>query len=300
MNSFNPFLYISPELLSLLAIDLSIAIALLCALRFLTGLLIGVNTKDELAKRDNFAFGISMAGSIAAAGIVLTGAVTGEAATSYVVEAIGVFTYGAIGIIFIKLGRILHDKIALNEISKVKEIQQENIAVAIVDAAASIATAIIVRSVLIWAEGLDIYTGIAVLSGFFVAQVMLVLVTRLRESHYAKCNQGDSLQAALQGGQIAVALRHAGHLIGTAMAVTAASYFLSYEPTAIVANLVGWFAISVVMALLMWLLTKIAKKLILAGINVAEEIDQQDNIGLAAVEMALVIAIAFVLTALMA
>ncbi len=300
MINFDSFLPISPELMILLAINLAIAILFLSAIRYITGLLTGVNTADELARKDNFAFGISMAGSIAAAGLVLTGAVTGESAMSYSAEAIGVFCYGALGIVLIKVGRFIHDKLALNEINKAEQIKAENVSVAIVDAGASIATAIIIRSVLLWAEGLDEYTVIAVLSGFLVSQFLLIIVTRVRESHYAKGNQGDSLQEAISGGQIAIALRHAGHLIGTAMAVTAASHFLTYQPSAILTNLLGWLIISVVMAVLMWVIVHIARKIILSDINVAEEIDQQENIGLAAIEVALVIAIAFILVALLA
>ncbi|WP_111978248.1 DUF350 domain-containing protein [Algibacillus agarilyticus] len=300
MNIFNEHFYISPELLTLLAIDLVIAVLLLTAVRYLAGLWMGVNTRDELSQKDNYAFGISMAGSVAGVGIVLTGAITGETANSYITEAVGVLSYGVLGIALIKLGRFLHDKIALNEFDKNTQIKQENMAVAIVDAAATIATAIVIRAVLLWVEGLNMYTVIAVISGFVVAQALLVVVTRLRENLYAKYNQGDSLQEALKGGQVALALRHAGHLISTALAVKAASYFLVYEPTAIVTNLIGWFVISIAMALIMFLISRVAKAVLLMGINTAEEIDQQDNIGLAAIEMAVMISIALLLGALMA
>ncbi|AWB66790.1 hypothetical protein C2869_10280 [Saccharobesus litoralis] len=299
MNLLNNAFFLTPELITILVIDLVIAVILLSAVRYLAGLWMGVNTKDELAHKDNYAFGISMAGSVAGVGIVLTGSITGEAANSYVTEAVGVLSYGVLGIILIKLGRIIHDKVALNEVNKKAEIKRENIAVAIVDAAATIATAIVIRAVLLWVEGLDGYTVIAVLSGFIVAQTLLVVVTRIRENMYAKANQGDSLQEALQGGQVALALRHSGHLISTALVVKAASYFLIYEPTAIVSNLIGWLVISLIMAVVMFVIGRIAKHILLLGINVAEEIDQQDNIGLAAIEMALMITIALMLGALM-
>lgn len=300
MNSFNEFFLIGPELMVLLAINLVIALVLLGAVRYVAGFWAGVNTTEELSQRDNFAFGISMAGSVLALGIALTGAVTGESANSYITEAIGVTTYGVFALVLIKLGRFVHDKLALNELDKLSEIKNQNVSVAIVDAGASIATAIIIRSVLLWAEGLDHYTAISVLSGFVVSQMMLVLVTRLRENTYRKLNQDASMQSALMGGQIAVALRHSGHLIATAMAVSAASNFLVYEPTSIVMNLVGWLFISIIMSVIIFALGKVVKKVILAGIDVAAEIDQQHNIGVAAIEMALVISVSFVISALMA
>ncbi|KMT64009.1 DUF350 domain-containing protein [Catenovulum maritimum] len=300
MNSFNVFSYIKPELLSLLAIDLVIAIALLSAMRVVSGMWAKVNTTEELSHKDNFAFGISMAGSIFAMGIVLTGAITGETANSYIVEAIGVATYGIVGLILIKVGRFIHDKVSLNQINKVEEIRNENVSVAIVDAAAVIATAIIIRAVLLWVEGINIYTFAAILMGFAVSQTILVVVTRLREHNYAKHNQDASFQDALKGGQIALAIRHAGHMVATALAVKAASYFLIYQPTAIVMNVIGWFAISIAMAFIIFILNRIARKIILMGIDTTVEVDQQHNIGVAAAEFAIIVSIALILTSLMA
>ena len=78
MNTLFEITGLNSELLIYLAIDISIAILLLGAMKFVSGLSAQVNATDELSKEDNFAFGISVAGSIAALGIVLTGAITGE------------------------------------------------------------------------------------------------------------------------------------------------------------------------------------------------------------------------------
>ena len=196
MNNLIEITGLSQELLIILAIDVSIAIVLLGAMRFVAGLSAKVNTTDELSKKDNFAFGISVAGSIAALGIVLTGAITGEAAESYAMEAIGMFSYGLLGLVIIKVGRIAHDKFALNRLDKMEQIKNQNITVGIVDAAGVIATAIVIRSVLIWVHGIDISTFIAIISGFVVAQAMLVIVTRIKEKQYANNNQNDSMQEA--------------------------------------------------------------------------------------------------------
>ena len=97
MNTLIEVTAINQELMIFLAIDITIAIILLGAMRFLSGLTAKVNSTDELAKEDNFAFGISVAGSIAALGIVLTGAISGETADSYLMEAVGMFSYGLFG-----------------------------------------------------------------------------------------------------------------------------------------------------------------------------------------------------------
>ena len=300
MNTLIDITNLNQDLLIFLAIDITIAIILLGAMRFLSGFTAQVNSTDELSKEDNFAFGISVAGSVAAMGIVLTGAITGESANSYLLEALGMLSYGLLGLILIKVGRIVHDRIALNQIDKTAQIKAHNISVGIVDAAGAISTAIIIKAVLLWVNGLDINTFIAIIAGFVVSQAMLVLVTRIKEKQYAKNNQGDSMQEAFADGQTALAIRYAGQVISTALAVTAASYFLTYTPETIITNLLGWLVFSVIMTVLVFALTTLAKKLILWGINLVEEVDQQHNIGVASVEMAISISIALILTGLMA
>jgi len=299
MNTFIEITGLNIELLIFLAIDITIAIILLCAMRFISGLSAKVNSTDELAKEDNFAFGVSVAGSVAALGIVLTGAITGENAESYLMEIVGMASYGILGLILIKVGRVFHDRFALNQIDKNAQIKAHNISVGIVDASGAIATAIIIRAVLLWVYGLDINTFIAIIAGFIVSQAMLVLVTRIKERQYAKNNQNSCMQNAFAEGQVALAIRYAGQVISTALAVTAASHFLTYSPETLLANIVGWFIFGMIMTILVAVLTSIAKRLVLMGINLVEEVDHQHNIGVASVEMAISISIALILTALM-
>lgn len=300
MNTLIELVGVNQELLVYLVIDITIAIVLLGAMRFLLGLTSQVNSTEELAKKDNFAFGVSVAGSILALGIVLTGAITGENAPSFLMEIIGMLAYGAYGLILIKVGRIIQDKVALQHLNKSELIKDQNLTIGIIDAAGAIATAIIIRAVLLWVDGLDLATFIAITSGFIVAQAVLVLVTRIRESQYAKNNQEDCLQEALSEGQLALAIRYSGQVISTALAVTAASHFLVYSPETLVVNLIGWLVFGIIMTILVSLLTALAKRIVLWGINLVEEVDQQHNIGVASIEMATSIAIALILTALMA
>ena len=300
MNTLIELVGVNQELLIYLAIDITIAILLLGTMRFLLGLTSQVNSTEELAHKDNFAFGVSVAGSILALGIVLTGAITGENAPSYVMEIIGMLAYGAYGLVLIKVGRIIQDKVALQHLNKSELIKEQNLTIGIIDAAGAIATAIIIRAVLLWVDGLNVATFIAITSGFLVAQAVLVLVTRIRERKYAKNNQDDSLQEALSDGQLALAIRYSGQVISTALAVTAASHFLVYSSETLVMNLIGWLVFGLVMTLLVALLTSIAKRIVLWGINLVEEVDQQHNIGVASIEMATSISIALILTALMA
>ncbi|MBL4899754.1 MAG: DUF350 domain-containing protein [Colwellia sp.] len=299
MNTLIDLVGVNQELLIYLVIDVTIAIILLGAMRFLLGLTSQVNSTEELAQKDNFAFGVSVAGSVLALGIVLTGAISGENAPSYMMEIIGMLAYGTYGLVLIKVGRIIQDKVALQHLNKTELIKDKNLTIGIIDAAGAIATAIIIRAVLLWVDGLNISTFIAITSGFIVAQAVLVLVTRIREKKYAKNNQDDCLQEALSDGNLAIAIRYSGQVISTALAVSAASHFLVYSPDTLVVNLLGWLVFGIIMTILVTLLTSIAKRIVLWGINLVEEVDQQHNIGVASIEMATSISIALILTALM-
>ncbi|WP_394174982.1 DUF350 domain-containing protein [Thalassotalea litorea] len=300
MEKMFSFSHVDSQVLLILAAEIIIAIFLLGLMRYLFGISMKVSTQQELAQNDNFAFGISMAGSIGGLGIVLTGAITPQNSAGVGDELVTMFSYGLLGLLLLYLGRYVHDRWALNLIDKRTQIENKNITMGIVDAASVIATAIIIREMLLWVEGLNAFAIIAMISAFMVAQTILTIVTRIREKHFAKHNQLDSLQEAFVDGQIALSLRYSGQLISTALAVTAASYFLDYHPDTIVQNLIGWLIFGFLMTLAMWILTTFAKKIILIGINLESEVDHQHNIGVASIEMAISIGVALMLTTLLA
>jgi uncharacterized membrane protein YjfL (UPF0719 family) len=298
MNELITTLAQSGDLAVYLIIDMVVAIILLGGIRFTMGFIGNVDTKDELSKKDNFAYGISMAGAVAAMGIALSGAITGELAGSYSIELLGMFAYGIAGLILIKAGRFIHDKFALPAFNKHELILDRNISVGLVDAASVIATAIVVRAALIWVEGLDINTFIAIVSAWIVSQVMLVIITRIFEWRFSH-NNGVNFQATLESGQIALAIRYAGYLISTAMSVTAASYFIIYDPSSIWLGVTQWAVMSLILMACLTVLTGIAKFIVLWGINRREEVEDQANIGIATIELATSFSIALLLMALM-
>ena len=290
---------LSSVLLLFLIVDLIIALALLSAMRFFTGAVDNIDTTDELAKRDNFAFGISLAGAIFGLGIVLSGAITGEKATSLPLEVLGMTLYGLVGLVLIKLGRWIHDRVSLNRLDKNVEIAQRNVAVAIVDACSAIATAIIIRSTLIWAEGLELITFVAIFSAFLVYQTIMQLMTRYREHRYSRGNLGTTMQQAFRDNNIAAAVRHGGYLIAVSISVTIASNYVYYDTANLMSTLGSWMLFSFIMLTTFTMLAIIAKKLILNGVNINKEVDIQNNIGIATMDMAINLAIAFILTALL-
>jgi hypothetical protein len=298
MNELTTALAQSSSLSGYLLIDMAVAILLLGGIRFTMGIIGKVDTKDELSQKDNFAYGISMAGGVAAMGVALSGAITGELAGSYLIELTGMFVYGFAGLLLIKAGRYIHDKFALPDLHKHEQILQRNLSVGIVDAASVLATAIVVRAALIWVEGIDLHTFIALFSAWIVSQIMLVIITRIFEWRYAH-NSGITFQATLEKGQIALAIRYMAYLISTAMSVTAASYFIDYNAQELWTGISHWVIMSVLLMVALTLLTTVAKYIVLWGINRREEVEDQDNIGIAAIELATSFSIALLLMALM-
>jgi len=299
MNELVTSLVENSALFGYLLIDMAVAIVLLGGIRFTMGIFGKVDTKDELSQKDNFAYGISMAGGVAAMGIALSGAITGELAGSYMVELVGMFVYGFTGLILIRAGRYIHDKFALPEFNKHQQILDRNLSVGIVDAASVIATAIVVRAALIWVEGIDVQTFVALFSAWIVSQIMLIIITRIFEQQYSR-NSGVTFQATLEAGQVALAIRYTGYLISTAMSVTAASYFIEYNNQALWVGISQWVIMSVLLMFALTLLTTVAKFIVLWGINRREEVEDQENIGIATLELATSFSIALLLMALMA
>ena len=212
----------------ILFIDLVIAVAMIAALRFLSGVVANVSSTEELATRDNFAYGIAMAGGILSLALMLTGAVSGQPGSTYLNEVISVLAYGILGLLLIKVGRWMQDKIVLRGIELQDQIRAGNLAAAVVDAANTIATGLMLRAVMLWVET-DALSGLLlVLSAFVSVQVLLAIVASYRGWVYSRRHDGSSLQLALNDGQIALAIRFFGHVIGVALAVTAASGIVAY------------------------------------------------------------------------
>ncbi|MCY7295572.1 DUF350 domain-containing protein [Alteromonas sp. a30] len=299
MSTLVNLIPVSSDLIWYFAIDIGIAIILLSAMWWVSSLLQGGSATNELTKKDNFAYGISVAGRMLALCIVLVGAVMNSKTDDFLESTITILTYGVIGIVLIKIGRFAHDKIILNRFDKEQNIQDRNVAVAMVDASSSIATALIIQSVMLWAKGLDANAMIAVISGFFVTQAILLTMTRIFERRFSEHNRSGALQAALEKGQLAVAIQHSGNLLGTAMAVTATGHMLEYLPHGYVSNVTSWFILGLGLAITQAILAALSKRIVLYRVNLEQEIDQQHNIGVASIELTISLGIALILRGLL-
>ncbi len=277
-----------------LAIDLALALVLLVIMKWLTGLLRKSSVTEELGVKDNFAFGISIAGGMLSLCIVLSSVVGRHTGQGYEEAAIGMLTFGVVGIILVKFGRFAHDKLVLNRVDTLAMISDRSVSVALVDAASLVASAIILRSMMLWVDGSNMNAIIAICTGFTVVLTILLVMTRLYEARFARYNQNDSFQGALEKGQLALAIEHAGNLLGTAMMVSVARNLIEYNPDGYVSNVTGWLIVSVSLAIALHLLVMVSKKVILFGMNYRQEVDQQHNVGVACLGLTLSIGIAMI------
>lgn len=278
------------------AIDVALAILLLLLMKWLTGFMRKNSVAEELGIKDNFAFGISVAGSMLSLCIVLASVVGRHVGQGYDEAAIGMLKFGVIGIILVKIGRFAFDKLVLDRMDTEKLISEKSVSVALADAANVVASAIILRSMMLWVDGSDMNAIIAITSGFAVVLTLMLVMTRIYEVRYAMNNQNDSFQGALRKGQLALALEYSGNLLGTAMIVSSAGDLLVYSPSGYVSNITGWLVISVILSLALWVLAALCKRVILTGLNFRQEVDQQHNVGIAAVEFILSIGLAMIVS----
>ena len=280
-----------------LAIDLGLALVLLVVMKWLTRVFRKGqgSVTEELGVKDNFAFGISVAGGMLSLCIVLASAVGRHIGHGYENAAIGMLTFGLVGIVLVKFGRFAHDKVVLNRLDTMEMISERSVSVALVDAASLVASAIILRSMMLWVQGSNLNAIIAITTGFLVVLTILLVMTRFYESRYASKNQNDSFQGALRKGQLALAIDHSGNLLGTATIVTSASSLLVYEPAGYVSNITGWLVVSVCLAFVLQIMVIVSKKLILFGMNYRQEVDHQHNVGVASLGLTLSVGIALII-----
>lgn len=280
-------------------LDLVLAVAAISTFRYLQGVLAGVDTTEELSRKDNFAFGISFAGGALALAMIIAAAVGGEPSDSIIAEGVNVILYSLVGIILLKTGTLVNDTFIFHRFSLKDEIYKENISAGVVQAANFLALGLIIQSSIRWVETESWDGLVSVIFVFIAAQVLLLSVTRLRARIYMRRHDGQRLQDALKDGNPALAIRYAGHIIAAALGISAASHLIGYMPETPWISAAIWLVISVAIALLITLLSAAARSVVLKGIDIVEEVDEQHNIGVAFVEAVIFISIAIILSPIM-
>jgi len=280
-----------------LIIDFAIIIALFVSLKQLKGWISNLHAGDEIAKRDNFAFGISFAAGLAGLAIVLTGVTSGAFADSLAAEAQLMAGYGILAIALIKAGHFFQDKVTLSKVNLHDEIVKGNMTASFVEFGHIVTVAIVVRSAFIWVltEG---WHGIpVVIAAFVVANIIMLFVSKYRIYMFKRNN--DCLQTLIMKDNRAVGLRYAGFLIGSGLAVTAATGLAPYVADNLVLSLAYWAGYAIFSVVIFAVLHLITIKTILIGVDIREEVVDQENIGVAMISATSAFAIGLTMATLL-
>lgn len=267
-----------------LAIDFIVIIALFVSLKLIKGWVSNLHANDEITKRDNFAFGLSFAAGLAGLAIVLTGITSGNFADTLLEEAMQMGGYGLVGIALIKLGHFFQDKVALRKVDLHFEIVKGNVTAALIEFGHIVTVAILIRSALIWVltegwHGLPI-----VIAAFIIGNIIMLLVSQYRVQLFKRTNKnGDCLQQAIKDNNLAVGVRYAGFLIGSGLAITAATGLAPYNADNINMSLLYWASAAIFSLVMFILLHLITIKIILSGTDISDEVNRQKNVGVAAI-----------------
>lgn len=293
MENFTQMIILSDASLSFYAIDFIILMGFMAALRILSGMLANVSLTELLAKQDNFAAGITMAGAVVAVAILMMGVVSGEAGDTYLNEVTLMVGYGVAAILLMWLTRKVFDHIILPKISIHDEIIKGNVAAGIVDAFNMVATAIIVRASLIWIDGSTLKGIIIVAILFVVSQIIMLMASVYRNivfnSRYKE--KDKSLQSELESGNIALAIRFSGHRLGVALAITATSGLVIFDGQLIVQSVIAWVVMAIAIFIAQTILSILLRHVLLPKVDVSDEVVEQKNVAVGAVEAAIYIGI---------
>ena len=86
--------------------------------------------------------------------------------------------------------------------------------------------------------------------------------------------------------------------MGVALAITAASGVVAYQTENLLMALGTWAAIALLFSFLVSVIASLARNVVLYGVDVVEEVDHQNNIGVASIEAAISISIGLFFVAL--
>jgi uncharacterized membrane protein YjfL (UPF0719 family) len=295
MENVTQMIMLSDASLAYYAIDFVILMCFMAALRLLATMVAGISLRELLAQQDNFAAGIALAGAIIAVAILMMGVVSGDAGSTYVEEITLMVGYGVAAMIFMGLTRKIFDNIGLRKISIHAEIMKGNVAAGVVDAFNLIATAIIIRAAMSWVDG-STFLGLAVVVGIFlVSQVILLIATLYRSTIFSRRHKGSgkTLQGEIKAGNIALAIRFSGYRMGVALAITATSGLVSYDPSLLPFSILAWVMMAIVIFASQTLLSIILRHILLPKVNIAEEVGEQKNIAIGSIEAAIYVGIGF-------
>ncbi len=274
----------------LVALNLVLITGLLYVLKFNISYVAGVSMQEELAEKDNHAFGAIIAFTFLSFFLVMSAASTGDDRVSILKETTLMLSYGVGGMVMIFLSRLILDKVAMKKFCLQEQIRKGNMAAAIVDGGNMLATAMIVFAYMGWVKGTSVNTILLVVFGWLMSQILLSGLSMLRAKLY-KSEDGTTLESAIENGNIAVALRYSAYKLSFAFTPIIAAMHYPYQDEDCF-----WYACAILMSSVLLfavikVATSISKRIVLPKLNYAEEINRDANIGVAMIEVCILFGI---------
>jgi hypothetical protein len=268
----------------MVGIDLLMVVLFLVAFKYTLGWYSGVSVRNEVAEKDNFAFGIVVGSLFLSFFLIMSAATTGSDVVGWKEEIILMVSYGFSGTAMLLMSKIIFDKFSMRSFCVKDQLEKGNLAIAIVDSGNAIATALIVFTYMSWVKGTDLVAIEVVLYGWVLSQIVLFGMTLARSKLY-KSFDGESLVENLQSGNIAVAIRFAGYRLSVGLAALVASSHFPYDSDEpfVLATLI--FITSILIAIIIKVFTAIVKKAIFWSTDFNNEINKQKNVGMAWIEV---------------
>lgn len=282
--------------LLILLLNLLIAMVLLVGVKYISALISNVCATSELSEKDNAAFGISLAGTVLALTIMITGVMSGENSDSLAQEMILLASYGTLGIILMAVSRFVFDRISMPKFSVKDAVLKGNVTVGIIDAGNTVASAIIIRAVMVWIETDEIQGFIYLLVGYLLSQIVMVCASHYRKVLFRKYHD-KSMDEYLEQGNVAIAWRFIGFKIGVALAITAASSLVPYAGNYI-QIIVTWISVAIIMMVLVAVLAVVIDKILLIRINTREEVDNQGNVAIGIIQFVCTVSVGIIIAVL--
>lgn len=242
---------------------------------------------EELAKKDNPAVGLSLAGYLLATAIIFVGVLAGPSA-GLLRDLTVVTGYSLLGMVFLNLARWSLDKLVFHKFCDITAIvEHRNMGMASVRAGYYLATGLIAAGSL-GGQGGGVHTAVAF---FVLGQATLWVFSRV----YDFIAPFD-LQHEIESGNVAAGVAFGGTLVALGMIVG----------KAVSGDFIGWqqnlalFAEVAVVGMIALVAVRFAMdKLILTGHDINYEIAQDRNTAAAFVEMSVANCFALVIVALM-
>ncbi len=282
------------------SIDFLIILIIVAGLRWFANLLAHVDLHQILTEEDNAAHGIALAGALIGLAIMLMGASSGEIAENPQEEFTWMLVYGGLGILLMWLTRQFFDHLALRHLSIKEQIKQQNCAAGLLDAGNMIASAIIVRAMMIWVEVDDSFDILWILFGFIASQVLLYLSTLYRLWLFKRAQPDLQFHQAIEQGNMALALRFIGYRIGIALAISASSGLLEYHADIPLTMLMYWSVLGLGLAVLASLLSLLLRPVLLPKVNVSTEVIEKNNVAIGSLEAAIYLSMGLIFVGLLA